>query len=100
MFKKLKEKINRPRRPLTRKTLLAFMAWQILWVGTAFAFSLLDLHGVMHVRASGLLPFLFMSTGLTLALYIDIVEGGLASNQKGTNAIPEHAEVADTPPTA
>jgi hypothetical protein len=77
LFKKMIEAAKEPRKPLTKAALLKFFKWQIIWLGTAFFFAILDLTDAMHLRVHAILTFIFLPFWLTLVAYRDISEAGL-----------------------
>lgn len=81
MFKKLAAAANRPKKPITKKLILVFLRYQILWLGIAFVFAILDLVGVMALPARSILWCLFLSLGHVLFLYVELTEVGVEGSE-------------------
>lgn len=81
MLKKILLAAKRPRPPLNKKTLLAVFRLQLIFVGIAFFFVVLDMTNTMHLRANSLGIFLFMALGITGVVYADVKEAGVESSE-------------------
>lgn len=87
MFKKILAAANRQRKPASKRAVLQVLRWQLVFLGIAFVFSVLDMANVMALRANALGVFLFMALGITGATYLDIHEAGL----EGSEARPDRS---------
>lgn len=74
MFKKIIAARNRERHPASKKVVLSVFRWQMVFLGAAFVFAILDLTNVLPLRANALLLFVFMALGITVAAYFDVKE--------------------------
>lgn len=77
MLKKILAAANRPRKPANKRAVLRALRFQLMFLGIAFAFAVLDMANIIHLRANALGVFLFMALGGTVGMYLDIHEAGL-----------------------
>lgn len=87
MLKKILAAANRPRKPANKRAILRALRFQLLFLGIAFAFAILDMANIVPLRANALGVFLFIAFGGTVGMYLDIHEAGL----EGDDVYPDRS---------
>ena len=72
---------QRRKSPASKIAILSLLRFQLLFLGVAFIFVLLDLFGVFYSRSNALFVFIFLPLAFSLGAYLHIREVGFEHNE-------------------